>query len=148
MDISKILGKIEKYHYIGCGKKKCKIIGSSDKKSEAKEEAIDFLSEGEDWNDMIGMVIFVVTIRKTTKEEWNKKTNFLLPGPIVMSITEYIIHKNKKLKMISSGINSNVFFSDTYLKKNKQILEKDIISSVVKYKNRELKQGLMEKNIL
>lgn len=118
MDITNILNKIEKYHYIGCGIKKCEIISSSDKKSEAKEEAINFLED--EWDDLIGTKIFVATLRRTTKEEWDKKIHFLAHGPIIMSITEYIIRKNKKLKITSSGINSNVFFSDTYLKKIKK----------------------------
>jgi hypothetical protein len=146
MDITKILDKIEKYHFIGCGIKKCKIISSSDTKSEAKLEAINFLKD--EWDDFIDVIIFMVTIKKSKKNEWNKEKNFLLHGPIIMVISEYIICKNKKLKATSSGINPNVFFSETYLKKNKKILEKDIVSSIVKYKNGELKQGLTEKNVL
>jgi hypothetical protein len=72
----------------------------------------------------------------------------LVAGPIYMEISEYIIKKNYKLKFTSSGINSLVFFSEEYLKKHKKIKKDDIISSVEKYKNRELKKGLMSDNIL
>jgi hypothetical protein len=36
MHIEKIIEDVGKYHYVGCGDKKCKIMSSSDSKSEAK----------------------------------------------------------------------------------------------------------------
>jgi hypothetical protein len=146
MNTEKILNNIEKYHYLGCGSENCKIISSSNSRSEAKEEAIKFLKPH--WEDLVGSMIFLVIIRKTTKGDWDDEKDILVAGPIYMEISEYIVKKNYKLKFTSSGINSIVFFSEEYLKKNKRIRKRDIISSVEKYKKRELKKGLMSKNVL
>ena len=146
MDIKKIIDNIEKYHYLGCGSENCKIISSSDSRSDAKEEAIKFLKPH--WNNLIGTTIFLVIIRKSAKGKWEKEKHQLLDGPINMEISEYIIKENYKLKFTDSGINSLVFFSEEYLKKHKKIRTKDIISSVEKYKKKELKKGLMSSNVL
>ena len=143
----KIINDTEKYHYVGCGSENCKIISSSNSKDEAKEKAINFLKPH--WNDMIGNIIFLVIIRKSTEGDFEKEKDILAPEPIYMEISEYIIKKNYKLKFIDSGINSLIWISKDYLKKNKnKIKKRDIEKICEKYKNRELKQGLMSKNIL
>lgn len=61
MDIENIIEDVKKYHYIGCGDKKCKIMGSSNDKKEAKETTMQFLLP--EWDDFIGAVIYLVSIR-------------------------------------------------------------------------------------
>ncbi len=146
MDIEKIIYNIGKYHYVGCGDKKCKIMATSDSKSDAKNDAFKFLDNH--WDDLIGSVIYLVTIRKSTKEEWNKEKNSLIPGPIYMEITEYIIKKREKIKEIGSAKNRQVFFTEKYIKKNNGISKKDIVDMVKKFSLDELKKGVMETNIL
>jgi hypothetical protein len=148
MDINKILDDIEKYHYVGCGDKKCKIISSSDSKTEAKDIAFKFLEPH--WDDLIGSIIYLVTIRKSTKdkEEWNKEKNLLIPGPIYMEIKEYIVKKKEKIKEIGSAKNRQVFFTEKYIKRNNGISKKDIAIMVRKFSSDELKKGVMESNII
>jgi hypothetical protein len=146
MDIEKIIEEIGKYHYVGCGDKKCKIIASSDSKSEAKKETFKFLDNH--WDDLIGSVIYLVTIRKSTKDEWNKEKNSLIPGPIYMEITEYIVKKKEKIKEIGSAKNKQVFFTEKYIKKNNGISKKDIADVVKKFASDELKKGIMETNVI
>jgi len=146
MDYDKILDKIEKYNYFACGNDNCKIISNSDSKTEAKNKLIQILNPR--WTELIGTIIYLVTIRKSTKGEWNKDKHSLLPGPLYMEITEYKIKDNNKLKMIDEGLNSNIYFTENYLKKNKKIKMSDIKESILKFKNRELKKGLTQKNII
>jgi hypothetical protein len=148
MDIEKIIEDVGKYHYVGCGDKKCKIMASSYSKSEAKDNAFKFLDDH--WDDLIGSIIYLVTIRKSTKdkEEWNKEKNLLLPGPIYMEITEYIVKKKEKIKEIGSVKNRQVFFTEKYIKKNNGISKKDIADLVKKFASDELKKGVMESNII
>lgn len=145
MDIDNILNDIQKYHYIGCGKKTCKVISSSDDKTEAKNKTVKFLKPHE--SDIIDSIIYLVAIKKSTKK-WNKNDNELLPGPIVLTITEYKVKRDIKLKEISSGINNQVFITQKYLKKNDGINIDDILKSVSAFCKGKLKKGLMEKNIL
>jgi hypothetical protein len=145
-EINDIVKKIKKYHYLGCGTKKCKFLASSNNKSEAKEELIDILEP--DWDDLIDTVIYLITIRKAVKGDWDKSENKLIPSPIYMEINEYIINPDNKLKLTTSGINNQVYFTEEYLKKNDGIKEEDIAKSVYKFIKGELKQGLMQKNFL
>ena len=140
-----MLNDIHKYYYVGCGKKTCKIISSSDDKTEAKNKAIKFLKPHEP--DVIDSVIYLAIIKKSTKK-WNKNGNELLPGPILLTITEYKVKKEIKLKEIDSGINNQVFITQKYLKKNDGIDIDDILKSVSAFAKGKLKKGLMEKNIL
>lgn len=144
--IDKVIDDTEKYYFLGCGSENCKIIGSSDSREEAKKEAIEFLKPH--WDDLIGSMIFLIIIRRSTEGDWEDEKDILVAGPIYMEISEYIIKKNYKLKFTTSGINSIVFFSEEYLKKHKRIRKRDIVESLEKYKNRELKKGLMSKNVL
>jgi hypothetical protein len=72
----------------------------------------------------------------------------LIPGPIRMEISEYYVKKNDKIIGTSSGTNSTVYFSKKYLEKHERIRKRDIEDLVKKYVNRELKQGLMQKNVI
>lgn len=145
MDYDKIIDKINKYYYILCHEDDCKIISVSDYKTEAKDIVKKKLSSK--WDDLVGTTIYSVTFRKSVKGKWEPEKQVLLSGPIFMEISEYKIKKNNKLKRFSSGINSNVFFSDHYLRKNKKI-KVDDVKLVLKFKNRELKKGLMENNVI
>jgi hypothetical protein len=144
MDYDEILDKIEKYHYLACGNDSCKIISNSDSKGEAKDKLVEIFSPR--WDELIGTTIYLVTVRKSTKGSWTKEKHSLLPGPLYIEITEYKIKKGKKIKMHDEGINSNVYFTENYLKKNKKIRIDDIKTLVLKYKNRELKKGVTQKN--
>jgi hypothetical protein len=146
MDIEKIIEDVGKYHYVGCGDKKCKIMASSDSKSEAKKKAKKFLEPY--INDLVGSSIYLVKIKRSTKEEWDKNKHILLPGPIYMEITEYIVQKKKKLKESSKKFYQKVFFSEKYLKKNNNIKKSDITDLVMKHEKDQLKTGLMEANII
>ena len=148
MDYDEIIEEIKPYHWLACNEDECKFIASGDTKKEAKENLMDKLEDI--WDKLIGTTIYLANIGKSLDENWEnvKKRKNLTPGPIIMTITEYIIQKNNKLKFYSEGINSNVYFTEKYLEKNKKIKKKDIREMVLKYKNRELKKGLMATNIL
>ena len=145
MNIGDLLDDIQKYHYVGCGKKKCKLISSSNNKTEATNKAIKFLKPHE--SDVIDSVIYLVSIKKSV-EKWNKNDYELLPGPILITIAEYKVKKELKLKEIDSGINNQIFVTQKYLKKNDGINVDDILKSVSSFAKGKLKKGLMEKNIL
>jgi hypothetical protein len=145
MDYDKIINDIENFHFLVCNDEKCKIISSAESKKEAKEKMIEILEPK--WEKLIGTTIFLVILEKS-KKNWDKKKDILVPGPIMMGISDYKIEKNNKIKMFSSGINSNVYFSEKYFEKNKKIKKKDIREMVLKYQKRELKKGLMAKNVL
>jgi hypothetical protein len=145
MDYDEIIENIKKYHFLACGENKCKMINCTDTKKEAKENLLEILEEK--WDKLIGTIVYLVIIKKST-DNWDPVEDDLLPGPIFMSISEYKIKKNNTLKFYGSGINSNVYSSKKYLEKNKKIKKKDIQDLVLKYKNRELKKGLMSKNVI
>jgi len=145
-EIKEIIEEANKYHYVGCGTKKCKFLVSSNDKTYAKNKTLELLSP--DWEKLIDTVIYRVTIRNAVKGDWDSEENEFISGPIYMEITEYLIKPKNKLKIKSSGINRQVYFSEKYLKKNKKIKKDDITNSVFKYEKRELKKGLMEENIL
>lgn len=144
--IKEKIEEINKYHYVGCSKKKCKFIISSNDKSYAKEKTIEFLEPN--WDKFLDSVVYLVKIKNSVKGEWDINKNKLLSGPIYLEICEYVVKPKNKLKSSSSGINNQVYFSDKYFKKNKNIQKDDIVSSVYKYATGDLKKGLMEKNIL
>lgn len=144
MDILEIIDGVKKYHYMGCGKKSCKILASSDSQSDAKKKLIKFLKPHED--NIIDTVIYLVTI-KQSKKDWTPKDK-LLPGPIIIIISEYFIKSGIKLKEFSSGINNQIFITKKYLEKNNGIDIDDVLKQVFKFNSRKLKQGMMEKNLL
>jgi hypothetical protein len=146
MDYNKIADNIEKYHYLICGDNSCKTISKSDSKNEAKEEFIETMKDK--WDDMIDKIIYLVVIRKSVKGNWDPKKYILIPGPLHIEIVEYKVENNYKLKLTSSGINNNVYLTENYLNKNNKIKKEDIKKMVLKFKKRELKKGLMEKNKL
>lgn len=143
--IDKILDEVEKYQFLVCDDKKCKIVSSGETKKEAKDNLIELLEPK--WENLIGTTIYFVKIEKS-KENWDKIKDKLVPGPVMMGISDYRIEKDNKLKFYDSGINGNVYFSEEYLNKYETIKNTDIENMVLKYKKRELKQGLMSKNIL
>lgn len=146
MDYNEIADNIEKYHYFTCTEKTCKSISKSDSKKEAKQEFIEKLEDK--WDNMIDDIVYLVVIRKSSKGKWDPKKNILVSGPIYMEISEYRVKDNHKLQFKDPGINSNVYFTENYLKKNKKIKKTDIKDMVLKFKNRELKKGLMQDNLL
>jgi hypothetical protein len=146
MNYNQIIDNVEKYHYLVCGNNSCKTISKSDSKKEAKEEFIDIMKDK--WDDMIDEIIYLVVIRNSVKGNWDPKKYVLVSGPLYMEIVEYKVEDNYKLKLISSGINGNVYFTENYLKKNNKIKKEDIKKMVLKFKKRELKKGLMEDNLL
>lgn len=145
MDIDDILNDIQKYHYIGCGKKTCRLISSSNDKAEAKKKAIKFLKPHED--DVVDSVIYLAIIKKSVKN-WSEEKNKLLPGPIVITIMEYKVKDGVQLKEIDSGINNQVYITKKYLEKNEEIYVNDLLEAVHKFSRKKLKKGLMEKNLL
>ena len=135
MDYDEIIEEIKPYHWLACNEDECKFIASGDTKKEAKENLIDKLEDI--WDKLIDTTIYLIIIEKS-KQNWNKEKDKLVPGPIIMDISEYTIKKNNELKFFGAGINSNVYFTEKYLEKNKKIKKKDIREMVLKYKNREL----------
>jgi hypothetical protein len=143
MDINKIIDNIEKYHYLGCGNVNCRIIGSSDSKSDAKKDAIEFLKPH--WENIIGNKIFLVIIRKSTKGNWNDDKDILVAGPIYMEICEYIIKKNYKLKFTDTGITAltvKYFLARNILKKTKKLEQKTLYLRLKNTKTENLKKVL------
>lgn len=145
-ELNNLIEKANKYHYVGCDTKKCNFIVSSNDKSYAKEKTIENLKTK--WNEIIDSVIYRVTLKKSVKGDWNKKENKFLSGPIFMKITEYIIKPKNKLKETSSGINSQVFFTEKYLRENGKIKKTDVVNLILKFKLGELKKGRMETNFI
>ena len=140
-----IINDIEKFHFLLCEDNKCEIISSANTKKEAKDLLIEkFKSK---WENLVGKTVYLAIIEKS-EENWDKEKDKMVPGPIMMDISEYKILKNKDIKFYDAGINSNVYFTEEYLKKNKNINLKDVKEMVLKYKKRELKKGLMSKNVL
>lgn len=147
MEITEILKSTEKYHYLGCGARKAKIIGSSDSKKEAKKQAKKYLEPH--WDDLVGTVIYRVDIRKSTKGEWNEEKDILIPAPILMEISGWIVMKDKSFKEIGFGVNSIVFIGPKYLKKTKMtIRNEDIKKKVKQFEDGKLKTGLMDNNMM
>jgi len=144
MNISEIINDVNKYHYVGCGKKSCKLLASSNNQLDAKKKLVKFLKPHED--NIIDTVVYLVKIKKS-KENWTSKDK-MLPGPIIINILEYSVKKGIKLEEFSSGINNQIFITKKYLDKNESIDIDDILEQIHKFNNRKLKKGLMEKNLL
>ena len=147
MNIDKIIDGIEKYHYVGCGNKKCKFISSSNSKTDATEKMKEILEP--DWEELVGTSIYLVTVKKSVENgEWDEKKNFLLSGPIYIEIKKYFIEKNGKIKKSLSSKGGQFFFSLKYLEKNKKINKDDILESVFKLEKGKAKEGLMSADVL
>lgn len=145
MDIGGILDNTYKYHYVGCGKKKCKLLASSDNKTEAKKKTIAILKPYE--SEIVDSIIYLVTVKKSVSK-WTKSKNKLIPGPIMITITEYKVSENVGLTIMDSGINNQIFVTEKYLEENDEIDTNDILDLVYKFDKKKLKKGLMEKNTL
>lgn len=144
MDIDDVLEAAQKYHYIGCGKRNCKLLSSSDSKTKAKNQAIKFLKPHE--KELINSVIYLVTIEKI--DGWRGKRRAFVGGPIHINLQRYTVQPGMKLERVGSGINDTVWVTDKYLKKNDGINIEDVMDFTFLHSKRKLKKGIAEMNFL
>ena len=121
-----ILKNIDKYYFIATfGKTKGGFLSSSRSKTEAKNVATEIVENKLDLNKLHKLRIFLLTIRKVTKEEKEKHEKSrisLIGGPLVIIIEEYkVINNNGKLsfKNLKERLNNTnkIFVDKNYLKK-------------------------------
>ena len=137
-----ILKNIDKYYFIATfGKTRGGFLSSSRSKTEAKNVATEILKTKFNLNKIDKIRIFLLTIRKVTKEEKksHKESEISeIGGPLVIIIEEYkVINNNGKLsfKNLKESLNNTnkIFVDKKYLKKYDYIDQKLITKLGYKY---------------
>lgn len=137
-----ILKNIDKYYFIATfGKTKGGFLSSSRSKTEAKNVATEAVETKLNLDKLHKLRIFLLTIRKVTKEEKKKHEESrisLIGGPLVIIIEEYkVINNNGKLsfKNLKERLNNRhkIFVDKKYLKKYDYVDKKLIAKLAYKY---------------
>ena len=137
-----ILKNIDKYYFVATfGKTKGGFLSSSRSKSEAKNVATKAIETKLDLDKLHKLRIFLLTIRKVTKEEKKNHEESEISeigGPLVIIIEEYkVINNNGKLsfKNLKERLNNTnkIFVDENYLKKYDYVDKKLIAKLGYKY---------------
>ena len=145
-----ILKNIDKYYFIGTiGNTRGGFLSSSRSKTEAKNEASETLKNKFNLDKIDKIRMFLITIRKVTKEEKKKQEESeisLIGGPLVIIIEEYkIIDNNGKLsfKNLKEKLNNTnkIYVDNNYLKKYNYVDKKLITKLGYKYAVNDIKGG-------
>ena len=143
-----ILRNNNKYHFVSTlGKKKGGFLSSSRSKTEAKNVATELIETKLDLDKLHKLRVFLLTIRKVTKEEIKKHKESRISeigGPLVIIIEEYkVINNDGKLsfKNLKESLNNRnkVFFDKEYLKKYDYVDQKLITKLGLKYSVNDIK---------
>ena len=149
MDYKKLINNVMKYHYFVVTNTKIGLIASSNSKSEAKKLALEKLKPN--INNLIGKHIYLVKIKSVANAFEKQKTSgelAVIGGPIVFEIEHGKILSTIKIKNSRQDINSYIYLSKKYIKKNIDNIIVDLKKVVSKYYNNELNTGLLSMNIL
>ena len=124
------------------------ILSSSDSKKKVEKEGKEKLLElVKNPKDIVGLTVYKVNIRKTSKEEAKvhkeSKAFSSVGGILVMTVQELECqYKNNKLNFNLVGediaLSDKIFLDNKFLKKNNELKEKDILKLLYKYKNGQL----------
>jgi hypothetical protein len=143
MDYNSIIDNTKKYHYFIKSSVRIIHLSESNKKSEAKVEALKKLEPTID--NLIGKKIIFLKIKLT-----NNKDNFFKSedGPISLIIEPAIIKNNNKIKDLIEGGNNAIYLSDKYIKKNKDNLIKNYKKIINDFYIERLNKSLLDVKIL
>jgi len=128
MDYKNIINKSNKYHYILIIGKKAGVLGSSNSKRKALEEAIEVIEKKN--GKLEGKLVAKLKLVEISKEdqEDNKRSKIkTIGGPIEIKIEFYRIKGNDLEKIEGYEKNNSLFLTDNFLKK------KEINSDFTKY---------------
>jgi hypothetical protein len=148
MDYKNIIEQIGKYHYIISTSSKTLLLGSSNRKNEARDKALEKIKPI--LNNVQGKIIYLLTIRKISKKDLKKQegdTLKVLGGPIEVTIEKVEVISGNKLKNLGGFKNNRVYFSDKYLHNN-MINNENIKKIAYDYHNEKLKSGPFDLNII
>jgi hypothetical protein len=149
MDYKNIIVNIGKYHYLIVNSSKSIILSSSNSKSEARQNALDKLQPI--LNAVLGKHIYLLTIRKIPKKDLKSQENDsikVLGGPIEVSIEKIEVINKNKLKNKGGFGNRRAYFTESFLKKNKEINRNSLEKFAFDYHNKKLKQGPFDVNVI
>ena len=140
---------VGKYHYVIVNSNKSIILSSSNSKNEARQEALNKLQPI--MNAVLGKHIYLLTIRTISKKDLKSQENDsikILGGPIEVDILKILVKSPTRLKNLGGFGNKRVYFTDTYLKKYKEIKKNSLEQFAFDYHNKKLKQGPFDVNII
>ena len=149
MDYKDIIVNIGKYHYLIVNSSKSIILSSSNSKSEARQNALDKLQPI--LNAVLGKHIYLLTIRKISKKDLKsqeKEPIKVLGGPIEVTIERIEVINKNKLKNKGGPGNNRIYFTELFLKKNKEIKNSNLEQFAFDYHNKKLKQGPFDVNVI
>lgn len=138
---------VGKYHYVIVNSNKSIILSSSNSKNEARQEALNKLQPI--MNAVLGKHIYLLTIRTISKKDLKSQENDsikILGGPIEVDILKILVKSPTRLKNLGGFGNKRVYFTDTYLKKYKEIKKNSLEQFAFDYYNKKLKQGPLDVN--
>ena len=113
MNYSEIINERGKYHYLLVVSKKTLLLSNGNDKDEVKSKCIDKLSSKGGKLDK--SIIIQLSLEKI------KKNKFNIPGRIKVTCKIYQYKKNKLKFMKDDERNVQLFITDSYLKKNREI---------------------------
>ena len=149
MDYKDIIVNIGKYHYLIVNSSKSIILSSSNSKNEARQNALVKLQPI--LNAVLGKHIYLLTIRKISKKDLKSQENDsikVLGGPIEIIIEKIEVINKNKLKNKGGPGNNRIYFTELFLKKNKEIKNSNLEQFAFDYHNKKLKQGPFDVNVI
>jgi hypothetical protein len=127
-----------KYQYILVHNKGVKLLGSSNSKNEARQEALEYLQPY--MKMVLGKLIYLQTIKVVPKKDLKsqeKTTLKILGGPIEFSLDRILIESPTRLKNTGGAPRVNrAYITDKYLNKYKKIDERTILDFPYKFHNK------------
>lgn len=149
MDYKKLINDVKKYHYYVVTNTKIGLLCSSNNKAEINKLALEKLKPNIE--NLIGKHIYLVIIKSVAKEFEEQKTSgklSVIGGPIVFEIEHGKIISPKTIKTSRQDINSYIYLSNKYIKKNSDNIIVGLKQVVSDYAHNNLNTGLLSMNIL
>jgi hypothetical protein len=128
-----------KYQYILIHNKGAKMLGSSNSKNEAREEALENLQPYMKF--VLGKLIYLQTIKVVPKKDLKSQEEVIfkiLGGPIEFSLDRILIESPTRLKNTGGapGAVNRAYITNKYLNKYKKIDERTILDFPYKFHNK------------
>ena len=148
MDYNKIIKDINKYHYLHVHNHKCILLSSDDILANAKNRALAKIQSK--LALFKGKIIIRLKFKKIKKSIYDKSLKSALTGiggPIVVDINLYNVTTSGKMKMDDSeDRNNTLYFTESYLKKNKQIKKAHLKTIAIKVYYNKLDTSVLSIN--
>ena len=149
MNYEKLIKKIGKYHFLLVAKNKVVVFSSNNTLKQAKKETLEKIKSK--LTSLRNKYIVQIKLKKVKEEdiEENKKSDLKFIGGVVQAnVKIYKINDKGELVKDDETMSSRVYFTEKYLKENKEISKKDLKKIAYYAMTGKLKTNLMAINTM